>query len=172
MKVTGYMLMAAIKEHAFARENAENAFVDSRWKYESEVKDTPEDAMYKYMAAESNLITVQCAQAEYNQRVIVQLPTGGKKMTLGEAIKRVGMLARIEKQWRDTAKPRKARFSYLDEEMTGRDPDKVYAERGISVEGAQAFAKAAAKVTNEVRVLIQVGNATEIDMELDPALFE
>jgi hypothetical protein len=70
--------------------------------------------------------------------------------------------------WRETVKGKKNdRYSFSD---ASRTKDTEYAVRSISVEEAMKHAQHAARVASALREAIQVGNATEIELDgLDEA---
>ena len=174
MKVTGYRLRQAIKEMETQRDLLAARFADCLKEFEGEEKPDPLDVMGLYQQAEIELATLQSAQAEYNVQVTVypHMPVGGTKasMTLSEAIKQVGGAGRVEKMWKTAALGPKNRYGY---ESDSRDRDAVVAKKKISAEGAGKMAKRAGKWASSLREAIQLGNATELDIEgLDPTLFE
>ena len=172
MKVTGYQLMRALKELAFDKETAEGVFDDSMWKFEGELKAHPADAAIALQKAEVAFANVQFAQAIYNQKIDVTVED--QKMALGLAIKLVGGAGRVEKKWREAAKPpKKDRFDFSSNQQRKRDDGTEYAIKQITTEDAQMLAKNAAKYAAALREAIQVGNSAELHIDgLDPALFE
>ena len=171
MKVTGYQLMRALKELAFAKEAAEGVFDDSLWKFDDEEKPTPGVAAVAYFNAEGAFAQVQSAQAIYNQAVKVKVED--TEMALALAVKLVGGAGRMEKKWRDITKPKKKDSWDLDESLSRRrDEGSEYAKQQISFKEAQTLAKEAAKYASALREAVQVGNSTKVEIEgLDPALF-
>jgi hypothetical protein len=174
MKVTGYMLREAIKQHELRRDTAASAFDGSLKKFPGEEKEAPGTLVEKFLAAEEAIAKLQTAQMRYNLAVIIELPafTGlTAKLTLAEAIKTVGGRGRAEKMWRSAANPnKKDRYGYHDDEM---DPTRVRAVATIKPSEAMAQATQAGKRAGSLRAAIATANAKEVEIEdLSPALFE
>lgn len=167
MKVTGYKFQHALRELGHARDIAAGQFDNSLMKFPGEDKPKPQALMVAYAEAEAKIARLQTAQADYNLRVKVLVLD--KTMTLSEAVKLVGGAGRAEKMWRGVAAPKKDRYGY---DHDTRDPDVLVAQKTISVEEAAALAKKAARWASALREAIQVGNATEMEFQLEEALFE
>jgi len=169
MKITGYKLQHTLRELAHRRDTAAARFDKVLWKFEDQDKATPQQIMKAYRDAEVTIAKLQTAQGRYNLAITVNVLS--ETMTLAEAVKRVGGAGRMEKMWRSIAAPKKDRYSYREEENT-RDPHVERATRQVSEDEAAVFAQQAARFASALREAIQVANATEIEIELDPALFE
>jgi len=172
MEVTGYKLMQALKEAAFAKETAEQVFDDSLWKFEGEQKISPEVAMEAYKVAETRFATLQAAQGVYNQSIFITI--SGKNIPLALAVKLVGGAGRMEKKWREAAKIKTDKHSLFDDrQYRKRDEGTEYAKKTISPKDAAEQAKKAAKYASALREAIQVANATVKDFtDLKPEHFE
>lgn len=168
MKVTGYKFQHVLRELAHTRDIAATQFDEGLWVFEGEDKPNPQELMKTYNDTEMKIARLQTAQAEYNLQVMVTV--NGEGMSLSEAVKRVGGAGRMEKMWRSVAK-NTGRDRFDRYERT-RKNDEVRATRTVSVSDAINLAREAAKFASALREAIQVGNATEIDMKLDPSLFE
>ena len=169
MKVTGYKLREAIKEQELRRDTAARAFDGSLKKFAGEDKETPQAITDAFLAAETKVARLQTVQMRYN--LAVEVSVGSDRMTLAEAIKRVGGTARVEKMWRSVAGPKPDRYAMRGDDS--RDDDKIYAAPTVTTKEAMKAASAAAKRAGEYRAAIATGNATAVDFEnLDPALFE
>ena len=167
MKVTGYKLQHALRELAHTSVIAAGQFDDSLTVFPDEKKPHPTKVMDDFQEAESKIARLQTFQAAYNLRVTVKVE--GHTMTLSQAVKLVGGAGRIEKMWRSVAAPAKDIYSRRDT----RDATSIVSQKTISTGEAAALAKAAARWASALREAIQVGNATELELdELDPALFE
>ena len=171
MKVTGYRIQHALRELEASRELAHQQFTDNVMTFESqEDKLELPEVFARFTALERKVARLQIFQANYNLSVQVQV--GGETMSLHEAVKLVGGAGRAEKMWRDVVKGNKAnsRYNYGD---NSRSKDQEYAKRSISVADALGHAKVAARTAAALRQAIQVGNATELDLEgLDNSLLE
>ena len=167
MKVTGYKLQHALRELSHARDIAAGQFDDSLKVFPGEVKPKPQAIMTAYLGAEAKIAKLQTGQALYNLKV--QVDVLGKRMTLSEAVKLVGGAGRSEKMWRSVAAPVKDRYSY---DKDTRDATAIVSQKTVSTVEAATLMKEAARWASALREAIQMGNATEIDIELDPELFE
>lgn len=170
MKTTGYMLREALKQHELRKDTASQAFNGSLKKFDDETKDSPQSIVEQFLAAERAIAQLQIAQKRYNLAVEVEVL--GEKMTLAEAVGRVGGEARAEKMWRSATGSKADRYSFglnADE----RDPTKLVAKATVTPSEAAKLASAAAKRAGAFRAAIATGNAREVEIEnLSPALFE
>lgn len=172
MKITGYKLRHAIREAEHIKNLAASQWDDSLHAFpdEMEKKASPTALMAKYRECENRLAQLMLAQTRYNLAVEVEVL--GERMTLCEAVKRVGGAGRAEKMWRAAAGgEKKDRYSYRNDLV--RNATEVRAVRTISIEDALEQAKRAARYAAALREAIEVGNSTEVDIEgLAPSLFE
>ncbi len=170
MKITGYQLREAIKQQVLRRDTAAQVFPSSLRTFPDEEKDTPASVMNEFLLAEQAVAQLQVAQMRYNLEV--QVTVVGERMTLAEAIKRVGAPARAEKMWRTATGPRMDRYRSLDDNVE-MDPLKVRAKPTMTSKEALSRAQGAAKLAGAYRAAISLGNALEIEISgLDSALFE
>jgi len=172
MKVTGYRIQHALRELEASRELAHQQFTENVMQFESqEDKLELPEVFARFTTLERKIAKLQIQQATYN--LAVQVEVLGSTMSLHEAVKLVGGAGRAEKMWRDVVKgnaSKSNRYSYGSET---RSKDQEYAKRSISVSDALGHAKLASKTAGALRQAIQVGNATEVELEgLDPALLE
>lgn len=170
MKITGYALREAIKQFELRRDTASRGFNGTLKAFPDEKKDKPQEVVNQYLAAEKAIAQLQVAQMRYNLAVTVEIL--GEKMTLAEAIKRVGGPARAEKMWRTAAGPVADRYGgYHNEDV--RDPNQVRSTATVTPQEATKLASASAKQAGAYRAAIATGNAREIELEnLDASLFE
>lgn len=170
MKTTGYRLQHRLRELHHTRDIAATQFDAGKFKFEDEDKPSAKEAFDRYERAEALIARLQTAQSRYN--LIVQVTVLGERMTLAEAVKRVGGAGRMEKMWRSVASPKQDRYSYRNDGMT-RSKDEERAVATCTTEQATGWAQKAARFASALREAIQVANATEIEIEdLDPNLFE
>jgi len=169
MKITGYKLREAIKQQELRRDTAASMFDDSLKVFPDETKTAPQDVVKAFLDAETAVARLQTAQMRFNLAVSVDVL--GEKMTLAEAIKRVGGQGRAEKMWRSAAGgKRRERYGYDDDEL---DPTKVRAKPTITPDTAVKLASSAGRVAGAFRAAIATANAQEIEIEnLLPELFE
>lgn len=166
MKTTGYALRDAIKQHELNRDTAAGTFNDSLKSFPGEAKPYPEDVVETYEKAEAAITRLQVAQLQYNLAVVVEV--SGEKMTLAEAIKRLGYVGRIEKMWKGAINEAKNPY-----ESNYRDPTQVHAVRMITAERALVLSKAYGRQANSLRAAIALANGQEVEVsDLDASLFE
>ena len=171
MKVTGYLIREAIKRHELRRDTSAKTFPETLHKFVGDDKHSPDDIISRYRASEDAVAALQVAQARYN--LTVQVTVFDQKMSLLEAVKRIGGAGRLEKMWRDSVIPKSDRYSYRDETME-RDTTKVYAKPTMTQDEREDRANKAASRAGAFRAAIAAGNATEVDADsigLDPKLF-
>jgi hypothetical protein len=172
MNVNGYALQHAIRELESAREVAAQQFGSNILQFESseEKLELPE-VFARFTSLENKIAQVQCAQARYN--LAVKVDVLGQNMSLHQAVKLVGGAGRAEKMWRTVVKGGDQTNSRYYSQETSRTKENEYAKRSVSVIDALAHAKHAAKLASALRQAIQLGNATDINLEgLDAATLE
>lgn len=162
MNVTGFLIREAIKRWELRRDAAAAQFDDSLTKFKEEEKQHPTDVSAAVELAEQAVARLETAQTKYNMTVMVEVQ--GKKMTLCEAIKRLGGASRVEKMWRKAATPAKGRYDYLTP-TTERDPTKDRAVATMLKKDMVDRANKAAVVTGSLRAAIAKGNGTEVAPE-------
>jgi len=170
MLVNGYKLQHSLRELEQTREVLAQQFSDNVMQFESqEEKLELREVFARFTSLEKKVAQVQVAQARYN--LAVQVNVLGETMSLHEAVKLVGGAGRAEKMWREVVKGQKTSRLYGGD--TTRTKDVEYAKRSISVSDAFGQAKHAAKVASALRQAIQLGNATDLELEgLEPSLLE
>lgn len=169
-KTDGYKLREAIKQWSLRKESAEKQFKGTLAKFEGEEKEAPTTVVEAFLTAETAIAQLQVAQMRYN--LAIEVTVSGEKMTLGEAIKRVGAAGRIEKMWK-TAIPTTGNNRYSVDDGLTRDPNQVRASYVLGVKDLTKLAEKAGKVAGAFRAAIATGNATEVEIkDLDPKLFE
>jgi len=165
MKVTGYTLQSAIKDTTKARALLNKRVRTLLTRFDDEPSDQSfEDAAKELFRLEANLAKLQVAQARYNLEVQVPLPMSNKTITLLEAVKRVGGADRVETLWQNAT---------VDDHSAYRDKDWVFPKRTVPMKICLEKAQQAHKFTSLLRQAIQVGNATEVDLEdIESSLFD
>lgn len=169
MKVNGYLIREAIKRYELRRDTSAKMFSESLHKFADETKATPDEVVAKYRAAEDAVAALQVAQARYN--LLIQVNVLDKKMTLMEAVKRIGGAGRLEKMWRDAVSPKSDRYSYRDD--MERDITKERAIPTMSQDEREEKANKAASRAGAFRAAIAAGNGIEVDadqIDLDSSL--
>ena len=174
MKISGNKLREAIRRWTVRRDTVHELFGDSLWFFDSEKEDreNPETLMQKFQQADCAIAQLQVAQSDYNlkNQVDVSPHRDHGKMTLSEAIKRVGGVGRAEKMWRTAASSKSADRGYRD--PTVRSKDEEHAKKAVQPSVAANFAAEAARLASQYRAAISSANNVEIDLHVDAKLFE
>jgi hypothetical protein len=169
MRITGYRLREAIKMHELRRNTWAGQFENSLRKFSDEDKTHPSVVAQNFLTEERAVAKLQAAQARYN--LVVTVTVLGERMTLCEAVKRVGGAGRVEGLWRAAAGGKKDPYGYRQEDE--RDPTKERARQQMSIGEITKEAQAASKYAGSVRSAIATANTQEVEIEdLDAALFE
>lgn len=158
MKVTGFLLREAIRRWELRRDTAANQFEDSLKRFPDDDKPTPEAVVAAFSTAETNIASLQAAQARYNLRI--NLDVLGAEMTLCEAVKRLGGAGRLDKMWRTAAGGKKDRYGYRDDNP--RKTDEIRATPTVTVKAAMEYANKASAWAGALRAAIAKGNGTEV----------
>lgn len=95
MKINGYSLRSAIVNRSSALELAVSSFHASISKKDAEATLRTMEDIEKY---EREISKLQAFQAEYNLTVTVEIK--GEEISLAEAVKMIGGLERVAKQWK------------------------------------------------------------------------
>jgi len=166
MKLNGYRIKNAIQSHCHQREVLGNQFKKSLKKFPDEDKPKPTAIMQHYRTCEETIAHLQQLQTVYNNTVKVNFEGG--TVPLAFLIKAVGGMGRTEKMWR-TATPKPNRYY---DEPDERKNDTTYAVDQMTAEELLEYSRAAARRSANAREQIALGNATEIEMDVDSRLFE
>jgi len=169
VKVNGFRLQHRIRELSNMRDVYTKQFSEGRYSFPGEEKRTPVAAMKFLGDTERQIVELQVAQAEFNTRVRVSVD--GMDVPLMYAIKMLGSLGRMEKMWRSASKGDGERYRYNDFEKE-RDKDKIYAVSSMTMEEYAAKSREAGARASRYREAIAMGNATALEMDVDPGLFE
>lgn len=174
MKITGYGLREAIKQQELRASLLKQSFTGSLKVFPGEVKPTPQTVAADIQAAELAVAKLQTAQMAYNLNVRLSLEDpelGTVSLTLAEAIKSIGGLARVEKLWHSASGKKEERYGYnrvSDDEI---DPSKIRSEATITPAEVMKAISVSARRAGVYRSAIAAANATVIDItDLDPAL--
>lgn len=169
MKLTGYRIRERLNALLIDHKIAADAFSGSLVYFEDDGQgETPDSVASRFAEAERKVASLQAVQARYNLAVPVEVQ--GERMTLCEAIKRVGGAGRLEKMWRDASSTLRA--TDWRGAPVKRTKDEVVAKRALSPEECGKRAVKAARYAAALRAAVAQGNTTEIDIDCDLALFE
>ena len=166
MKVTGYKLKNAIQNKSHERDVLAHQWSDSLKKFPDEEKRRPEAIMEEYSACERDLAYLQTAQAAYNLDVKVRFD--GKDVNLLQVIKYIGGLGRIEKMWRTSIGSKNDYYHHDDERTEGT----VYATMQLTPQQVMDATRDASRKASDAREAIAIGNACEMELDVDPDLFK
>jgi hypothetical protein len=128
----------------------------------------PRDLMREYAEIEQKVAILQEAQSAYNLRVVVTVE--GESMSLERAVKLIGSANRVKNQWKSATQENSNPYAAYGGQRQ-RDKENEYAERMVPVEEAIQLSVAAGRKASALKRAIRAGNATEVEIELDEALF-
>lgn len=171
MKVTGYQLMDQIEVLREQAQTINGQFTGSLFRFAeaTEEKPDPRELMKAYVECERKVALLQAAQAAYNVRVNVEAL--GEQMLLQQAVKLIGSANRVKNNWLAASKNSPDNNSYSSYYEMVRDKTNEYAQRVVSMEECLRLSKASSDFATALKQAIRAGNATEIELELDPSIF-
>lgn len=173
MKITGYMLRAALKRWELTRNAAVKKFPDVLHKFPDENKISPEVVAKSIEDAEAAIARLQAIQVLYNASVQVEVKDSA--MSLAEAVKRVGGATRMEKMWKGAAGLETSAHGRYHNPFGAvaqtRVMGHIVQERTLSEEDAAVQATKAANYLGALQEAIASGNGQKLDMEVDHLLF-
>lgn len=173
MNVNGYRLKRMLRSLERRRGYLKNRWSDSLWAFPGEEKPNPEALLDELREVEFNLAQVQTAQARYNLEIEVDVKHGGERerMSLLEAIKRVGGASRLE-QMAKAASSSEEQYYYGHSPHT-RSTEAEHATRQLAPERAAERMDQLGEYAEALREAIAIGNETTIDIDgLDSSLSE
>jgi hypothetical protein len=177
LKVSGFQIMDRLEQLKEQGATVDAKFTGSLHKFSDEVKQTPMQVSSLYEQIETKVADLQEAQSKLNLKIKVKF--ADQELTLEKAIKMLGVLGRIKNQWKvaagvSTAETKRGRRSYYDPDPTvrTRDENTEVAVRQVSEAEAQLFVTFYTKYTTELKQAIRAANAREVDIDLDPSVFE
>ena len=168
MKINGYKLRESMKRFELQRDAAEVRFPHSLYAFEGDKKDSADSIMESLVKAEEGIANLQTVQSAYNLQVRVRVQ--GTEMTLCNAIKLMGGATRAENLWKIAAGTKKARGSYDPGPQLVRQNDQTVAKAVLGPKGLLERATKASTYAAAIRSAVAQGNATELDLDMDPKL--
>ena len=170
VKITGYQLMDRLEELKEQAQSLDSQFKASLFQFAEErgAQSDPRALMLEYSEIERKVAMLQEAQSAYNLRVA--LTVSGALMTLERAVKLNGSANRVKNQWKTASQESANPYSPYGAQRQ-RDKENEYAERMVPVEEALALSEAAGRRASALKRAIRAGNATEIEIDLEEALF-
>ena len=172
MKITRYQLMDRIETLREQAQTINGQFTGSlfRFRQDAEAKPDPRELMQRYLEAEKRVATLQGVQVAYNVRVMVDVL--GEAMSLQQAVKLIGSATRFKNNWLAAPKPGQENNNYVTAFYDlVRQKENLYAERVVSVEECVQLSGTASDLATALKQAIRSGNATEVELEVDSALF-
>ena len=168
MEVNGNMIMDALQRADDDKNMANSTFRETLFAFPEEAKKDPAGKISELARAERRIADLQIVQEQYNFSLFVMI--NDRKITLADAVKRLGGASRVEKMWRIAAvETGRDRWNSIDRE---RNKDSVYSIRQITVERAKAGQKDARRLTGQLKTAIREANTTPVKFkEVNPELF-
>ncbi len=172
MKVTGYLLMDRIKELKELAADLDSQFNPSLMIFANErgKKPDPRNLMREYVAVEDKLARLQSAQSQYNLAVTVTVQ--GETLLLETAVKLAGSVGRVKNHWKTASQTGSQGSPYGYGQQNVRAKEHEYAEPVLSPDECRKLMAEANRRVRAFTQAIRSGNAQEIDLDLDPRLFE
>ena len=96
MKINGYSLRTAIRNCETERDASVAVLSQSLRGHEGP---TTEDLMVKIEVSEKRIARLQAFQTRYNLEVVIDM--GSEKISMAEAVKRIGGIERVSAHWRN-----------------------------------------------------------------------
>lgn len=169
--LTGVQIRERIRAEELRRDLSATEFPTSLYAFEDDDKSlSPAQHAENFLDAERKVAQLQTLQTRYN--LLVQLNVLGEKMSLAEAVKRLGGAGRLTKMWTSAAKDEgKDRYGYGSDRLT-RDKSQERARRQVTKQACAEAAGKAARFAGELRAAVARGNGTPIDFDdVEPSLF-
>jgi hypothetical protein len=172
MKIDGYKLREAIKQHELKAAAALSEFPGSLQKFADEEKPTPFEVSLEIEQAELALAKLRTAQAQYNIRI--RVPFRNDEITLAEAVKSIVALGKVEKLWKDLATSRGNRHAHIyGSQQQTRDANQIVSSPTTTSAECVAQTKKISTELGRLKQAIATANAREVEIEgLDQTLFE
>lgn len=163
MKINGFKLQLILKQLNSTRDLVQAQFPETLWRFEGESKASPDEVAAQFQKLEVKLAKAQTAQVLFNTRVFCEVM--GERMTLAEAVKRIGGAGRYERLWKQCVKKKDTpRWARSDDAEKKREKDATYAAPTItSVEILQRVKKASQQLA-ALKEAIAIGNAKEFEL--------
>lgn len=170
MKFTGYRIRERLNALLIDHKIASDSFGGTLVYFDEDGQgESPDSVADRFAEAERRIAALQAVQARYNLSVTVEVL--GQKMTLCEAIKRVGGAGRLEKMWRPATSTLRG-VDWRGTPTLKRSKDDVVAKRALSPEDCGKRAVKAARYAAALRAAVAQGNTIELDLDCDPSLLE
>ena len=174
MEVTGHQLRRVLKRWERRRGLLQSQWQQSQYAFGDEDKPSPEEVLSDLAECEARIAQLQAAQTQYNLtvEVTVRFAAGEGRMSLLEAIKRVGGVSRLEALVKQAAQTEGNTGYYFAQQAMTRSADEERAVRQLDTARAGALLDHYGDMAEALREAIAVGNETAVDLPgLGPELF-
>lgn len=167
MKVNGSQLKSAIKLWEMRRDAFTKRFGTTFFAYKTEAKDSPSSIMHELTKCENAIAVLQSAQSKYNLANMVTFNHNAttQKMSLCEAIKRVGGANRVVKLWSEQIGQPEDKFEHY---RLSPSSERVidYPERKMSLADIVTTAAAATSYATALTGAIATGNTKMMELPM------
>jgi cell fate (sporulation/competence/biofilm development) regulator YlbF (YheA/YmcA/DUF963 family) len=164
MKVTGYQLREALRHWRSVQDGLAADLKGSLYYFDAKDKVDPLVVAKNYQAAEDAVARLEEAQQKYNLKVDVKI--SDVSQTLTYAIKALGMAGRYVAVWKAVATDKEGISRWGDRYERVRNKDEVHAKRSITKSEATKMHIAANRHASELRQVIALANATELEIDI------
>lgn len=171
MIVTGNKILDALDVLREQVKTLEAQFQPALYVFEGDPpKRNPRDLVRDLDAANVRIARLQELQAAYNLRVEVNVE--GETMTLQRVLQLVAAANKVKGLWAKAAAPEPEVNFGFGASPRSRGKDNEYARPVVPLDEAQELANAATRRALAFKQAIRSGNAREVEMDADAALFE
>jgi hypothetical protein len=171
MVVTGNKILDALDFLKERTKTLDSQFQASLYVFEGDPpKQDPRDLARELDEVNARIARLQEVQAAYNLRVQVEVQ--GESMSLQRVLQLNSGANRGKSLWAKAATPDTENPYAFQMGLRARDKDNEYAQPVVPLEEAQELANAATRRALAFKQAIRSGNAREIEMDVDPALFD
>jgi hypothetical protein len=171
MLVTGNKILDALDILRERSKTLEAQFQSSLYAFEDEPPPSdPRQVMLELLQVSGQIARLQEVQSAYNLRVEVEVQ--GERMTLQRVLELISSANRAKTLWAKAATPQSENPYGFQVGLRTRDKDNEYARPVVPLPEAQDLANAATRRALAFKQAIRSGNAREVEMEVDAALFE
>jgi hypothetical protein len=171
MTVTGNKILDALDMLRERAKALESQFQSSLYAFPGEPPPRdPREIMGELNGVSSQIARLQELQAAYNQRVEVEVQ--GERMSLQRVLELITGANRAKMLWNKAATPPAENPYGLPTTLRSRDKDNEYTEPVVPLSEAQELANQATRRALACKQAIRSGNAREVEMDVEAALFE
>ena len=171
MLVTGNKILDALDFLKERVKTLDAQFQSSLYVFEGdEPARDPREMMGELQDTHARIARLQEVQAAYNLAVTVEVQ--GETMTLQRVLQLIAGANRAKTLWGKAATPEADNPYAFGLSQRQRVKDNEYAEPVVSMTEAQELANAATRRALAFKQAIRSGNAREVELDVEPGLFE